>query len=88
MSDLEVVQSTKEEKDKMKYEVSQAKKEIEAWKAHLLRFINRDKARLDALKHLDPCSVLLVMDCAMKYPQENIAKVKLIGLESEVFLGT
>ena len=41
---LEEVQSKKEEKDEMKYEVSQAKKKNEALKTHLLRFINQDEA--------------------------------------------
>ena len=33
----------------------------------MLRFINQDEARLDTLKNLDPHSVLLVLDWAMKY---------------------
>ena len=66
-SALENVDISSEEKDEMKYVVSLAKKKIEAWKAHLLRSINQDEARLDVLKNLDTHSVLLVLDWAMKY---------------------
>ena len=55
-------QISSDEKEEMKYVVSQAKKRIEAWKNHLLRLITQDKARLDVLKNLDPYSVLVVMD--------------------------
>ena len=64
---LENVEISSAEKEEMKYEVSLAKKRIEAWKAHLLRLINQDRARLDVLENLDACSVLLVLDWAMKY---------------------
>ena len=47
--------------------VAQSKKHIEAWKAHILRFINQDQARLDVLKSLDNSSVLIVLDWAMKF---------------------
>ena len=66
-SALENVDISSDEKDEMKYVVSLAKKKIEAWKAHLLRSINQDEARLDVLKNLDDHSVLLVLDWAMKY---------------------
>ena len=66
-SALESVDTSNGEKDEMKYVVSLAKKKIEAWKAHLLRSINQDEARLDVLKSLDTRSVLLVLDWAMKY---------------------
>ena len=51
----------------MKFMVAQCKKHIEAWKAHILRFINQDQARLDVLKSLDNSSVLIVLDWAMKF---------------------
>ena len=44
----------------------QAKNNILAWKAHLLRSVNQDEARLDVLDALDESSVLLVQDWAMK----------------------
>ena len=66
-SALENAEISSDEKDEMKYVVSLAKKRIEAWKAHLLRSINQDEARLDVLRNLDAYSVLLVLDWAMKY---------------------
>lgn len=64
---LENVDISCDEKEELKYVVSLAKKRIEAWKAHLLRSINQDEARLDVLKNLDAHSVLLTFDWAMKY---------------------
>lgn len=51
----------------MTYLVCNARKSIEAWKAHLLRSVNQDEARLDTLTKLDSKSVLIVLDWAMKY---------------------
>ena len=56
-----------EEKEEMKYIVTQAKKNIEAWKAHLLRSVNQDQGRLEILDKMDSTSVLVVLDWAMKY---------------------
>ena len=66
-SALANVSISTDEKDEMKYVVSLTKRKIEAWKAHLLRSMNQDEARLDVLKNLDAQSVLLVLDWAMKY---------------------
>ncbi|CAB3990326.1 Hypothetical predicted protein, partial [Paramuricea clavata] len=55
------------DKEEMKFVVAQSKKNIEAWKAHILRFINQDEARLDILKAVDDSSVLVVLDWAMKF---------------------
>jgi len=61
-SALEDVEIPTDEKDETKYVVSLAKKRIEAWKAHLLRSINQDEARLDVISNLNAQYVLLVMD--------------------------
>lgn len=45
----------------------QAKQNILAWKAHLLRCVNQDEARLEVINALDESSVLLVQDWAMKF---------------------
>ena len=45
----------------------QAKKNIEARKAHIIRSVNQDVARLDILNALDDTSVLVVLDWAMKF---------------------
>ena len=45
----------------------QAKQNIWAWKAHLLRCVNQDEARLEVIDSLNESSVLLVQDWAMKF---------------------
>ena len=40
----------------------QAKQNILAWKAHLLRCVNRDEARLEVINALDESSLLPVQD--------------------------
>ena len=57
----------------MNYVVSLAKKRIEAWKAHLLRSINQDEARLDVLRNLDAYSVLLVLGLGHEIPPKKIS---------------
>ncbi|KAK3712196.1 hypothetical protein QZH41_018426 [Actinostola sp. cb2023] len=54
-------------KEELTFLSAQAKKNIIAWKAHLLRCINQDDARLDVLDTLDENSVYLVQDWAMKF---------------------
>lgn len=56
-----------EEKKEMAYVVSQSKRNILSWKAHLLHAINQDEACLNILRNLDPTSVLVVLDWAMKF---------------------
>lgn len=55
------------EKDELKYEVEQSVLKIRAWKAHILRAINQDQARINVIQILDPTTALLVLDWAMKY---------------------
>ena len=45
----------------------QAKQNIWAWKAHLLRCVNKDEARLEVIDSLNESSVLLVQDWAKKF---------------------
>ena len=45
----------------------QARQNIWAWKAHLLRCVNQDEARLEVIDALNESSVLLVQDWAMKF---------------------
>ena len=53
--------------DEVAFTVKTAKAKILAWKAHILRSINQDAARVDVLESLDESSVLIVQDWAMKY---------------------
>jgi len=47
--------------------MGKAKQDIVSWKAHLLRSVNQEEARLDIVNTLDNTSVLLVQDWAMKF---------------------
>ena len=53
--------------EELTFVTSQAKQAIHAWKAHILRNVNQDEARTDALDMLEETSVLLVQDWAMKF---------------------
>ena len=53
--------------DEVKFTVKNAKANILAWKAHILRSINQDAARVHILESLDESSVSIVQDWAMKY---------------------
>ena len=56
-----------DEREQMKYILTQSRKNIESWKAHLLRSVNQDEARLDVLDTLEENDVLVVLDWAMKF---------------------
>ena len=53
--------------EELAFMTEKAKRDIIAWKSHLLRSVNQDKARLDILRDLDDTSVLLVQDWTMKF---------------------
>lgn len=59
--------TTDEVKEELRFVMGKAKQDIVAWKAHLLRSVNQEEARLDILNALDSTSVLLVQDWAMKF---------------------
>ena len=54
-------------KEELTSMADQAISNIQAWKAHLLRNLNQDQARLDIIENLDECLLLLVEDWGMKY---------------------
>ena len=56
-----------DDREELMFIVSQAKRSIEAWKAHLLRSSNQDECRLNILSGLGGSSILLVVDWAMKF---------------------
>ena len=49
------------------FQVKQSKANILAWKAHLIRSVNQDEARIKVLESLDETTVLLIQDWAVKY---------------------
>ena len=58
---------SEDDKDEAVFFVQKASEAIAAWKAHQLRSINQDRARLEVLEFLDPSCVLIVQDFAMKF---------------------
>ena len=56
-----------DEHEELSFVVKQAKSNILAWKAHILRSIHQDSARIDLMDSLDESSVFLVQDWAMKF---------------------
>ncbi|KAL9962792.1 hypothetical protein ACROYT_G031932 [Oculina patagonica] len=53
--------------EELAFIIKRAKTNILAWKAHILRSIHQDAARIDALGSLDETSAFIVQDWAMKY---------------------
>ena len=64
---LENAECSDNEKEELKFIISQTKQSIEAFKAHLLRSTNQDECILDILNELSVSSILLVLDWAMKF---------------------
>ena len=61
-----------EDKDDLLYCYEQAAQAINAWKSHILRSVQQDKARTDILELLDNTTALITQDWAMKFlPQKN-----------------
>ena len=52
---------------RMEFENRQCSRAIHAWKAHLLRSVNQEEAKQDALTQLDEETCLIVADWAMKF---------------------
>ena len=56
-----------EQRSRIKHEWKQSIDAIAAWKSHLLRTVNQEEGKQDALASLDAQTCLLIMDWAMKY---------------------
>ena len=68
--------------------LGKAKQDIVSWKAHLLRSVNQEEARLDIVNALDNTSVLLVQDWAMKFLPRKLERARRIALRNVEFPGT
>ncbi|KAL9968537.1 hypothetical protein ACROYT_G020644 [Oculina patagonica] len=64
---LKLIATESEEMDELTFNTEQARRSISAWKAHLLRAVNQDEARVDVMEMLEENSVFLVQDWAMKF---------------------
>ncbi len=60
-------QTNAELRDRLLYRVQQQVQCIEEWKAHLLRTIHQDQARIDVLNNLDCETAMIHVDWAMKW---------------------
>ena len=54
-------------KEDLRFGIGKDKQDIVSWKAHLLRSVNQEEARLDIVNAQDDSSILLVQDWAMKF---------------------
>ena len=59
--------TTEEEKDEALFLANTATLAIQSWKCHLLRSTHQDQARLDVIDSLNPETVFVVNDWAMKF---------------------
>ena len=59
---LEAIEIPLEEREELKYIITQSRRNIEAWRFHLLRSVNQDEARIDVLNALKEQEVLVVLD--------------------------
>lgn len=55
------------QKQNIEFEVKHAVERVNAWKAHLLRTINQERAKHEVLSILDRESAMVVLDWAMKF---------------------
>ena len=67
LRELENSGLSEEKKARMMFDYKECVQDISAWKAHLLRSINQEKAKQDALDKLNEESCLTVMDWAMNF---------------------
>ena len=67
LRELENSGLSEEKKARMMFDYKECVQDISAWKAHLLRSVNQDEAKQDALDKLNENSCLIVMDWAMKF---------------------
>ena len=58
---------SKDDGDEAVYVATHSKEMIQAWKAHQLRTVRQDQARVEILRQLDSSSVLITQDWAMKF---------------------
>ena len=65
-----------EDHDDLMYTLQQAYQAVESWKAHQLRSIQQDKARMSLLENLQTSSVLITQDWAMKFLPQKYRETK------------
>ena len=58
---------TEEEKGRLRFEYTESVRNIQAWKAHLLRSSNQEEAKQHILQKLDENACFAIMEWAMKF---------------------
>ena len=58
-----------EQREDLLYDFDRAKSDILLWKAHIIRSINQEEAKQDAIRSANNTSAILIMDWAMKFLQ-------------------
>ena len=58
-----------EQREDLLYDFDRAKSDILLWKAHIIRSINQEEAKQDAITSADDTSAVVIMDWAMKFLQ-------------------
>lgn len=59
----------KEQRDDLMYDFNASKDKIMAWKCHIIRSVNQEEGKQDAIRNLTSTSALLIIDWAMKFNQ-------------------
>jgi hypothetical protein len=79
--------NSNDDKDEALFLVQNAQKAILSWKAHQLRTINQDRAKLDVLALIDSEDVLIVQDFAMKFMSSQYREAQGDSLASVEYHG-
>ena len=64
---VDEIDITEDQRARMKFESKEFARAINAWEAHLIRSVNQEEAKQNALTQLDEETCLIVIDWAMKY---------------------
>lgn len=58
-----------EQRDDLMYDFKASKSKIFAWKCHIIRGVNQEQAKQEAIRNLSSNSALIIIDWAMKFNQ-------------------
>ena len=68
---VDEIDITEDQWARMKFESKECARAINAWKAHLIRSVNQEEAKQNALTQLDQETCLIIIDWAMKYLSQH-----------------
>lgn len=64
---MDEIDITKDQRARMKFEIKECAGAFSAWKARLIRSVNQEEAKLNALTQLDEETCLIIVDWVVKY---------------------